>query len=487
VIDFGPVSASAGRVLFIPPAKQLSYKPMKRFFPALLSLPLFFTALPASAQGLLVKGSTPAVYFVSEGKRYAFPNESVYKSWFKDYSSVTQVSDHDLASYQLAANVTYRPGAMLIKVATDPKVYAVSRYGVLHWVATEDIAKTLYGADWNTKVADVADTFFINYLVGNAITSANLYSATQELAGALTPGDNVKIPGVQPPLTLTPQSSQSTNGPLVIFLSLGMPEAVINQTIPLEVSVTGGSSVISKIELYKESSSTPLATCLATTRCVYPYTTSAAGVEIFYAKITLANGDVSTVGSGDRITLTTLPAATQLQLSATPDNTNSGNRVSWSSNVMNGLKVSRHRVLALIPGEAKPVLWKDCGTDTVCAASNPFYRTTSLYSQVVTIDGQTLVSAAKQITVIGEAPKPVLISKALGNNQVEIQLQAPTGESIGMTALVDGQSIDDKTLALCSEATCSITLQINIPGFVRAFTWVGGKYEASNVVQVMPQ
>ncbi len=141
------------------------------------------TRARAVGNGSLVKSSiNSSVYYLVDGGRYAFPNEKVFFSWYGDFSSVVTISGSELASYPLTGNVTYRPGLWLIKIQTDPRVYAVSRYGILRWVATEQVASALYGAKWSTKVHDIPDTFFINYKIGTPIGSAQDYSPQTELA-----------------------------------------------------------------------------------------------------------------------------------------------------------------------------------------------------------------------------------------------------------------------------------------------------------------
>lgn len=113
-----------------------------------------------------------AVYAVgSDGKRHAFPAESVFFSWFADFSGVQVVSPEKMASYSLGKNVTIRPGTKLIKIQTDPKTYAVAAGGTLRWIPSEAIAISLFGTDWATKVVDVADTFFGNYAMGPALSA----------------------------------------------------------------------------------------------------------------------------------------------------------------------------------------------------------------------------------------------------------------------------------------------------------------------------
>ena len=53
----------------------------------------------AVAPGELVKASLAAVYYVgNDGKRYVFPNEKTYKTWWSDFSAVKTISDSELAA-----------------------------------------------------------------------------------------------------------------------------------------------------------------------------------------------------------------------------------------------------------------------------------------------------------------------------------------------------------------------------------------------------
>lgn len=130
---------------------------------------LLMTSHDATA-GSLIKASGPAVYFLSnDGKRYVFPNAATYFTWYNDFSGVATVSDAQLASYQIGGNVTYRPGVRLVKIISDPKVYAVDNQGTLRGITSEAVAAELYGSDWNTKVDDIPDAFFVNYKQGDPI------------------------------------------------------------------------------------------------------------------------------------------------------------------------------------------------------------------------------------------------------------------------------------------------------------------------------
>ncbi len=143
------------------------------------ALPLAASAATTSAfnSGDLIKGSGSTVYyFAANGKRFVFPNEKTYFTWYRDFSTVKQIPDGQLSTIPLGGNVTYRPGRKMVKVTTDPKVYVVDQGGVLRHVSSEQLAQTLYGISWKNNIEDVPDAFFTNYRQGTAIQTASDYN-----------------------------------------------------------------------------------------------------------------------------------------------------------------------------------------------------------------------------------------------------------------------------------------------------------------------
>lgn len=131
------------------------------------------TTKAAATPGSLIKmnGLSSVYYLGADSKRYVFPNSTVYFSWYKDFSGVVTISQSELESYPLAANITMRPGTRLVKITTNPKVYAVEPGGTLRAIPDEATAVALYGSNWNKRVSDVADAFFTNYKTGNALAA----------------------------------------------------------------------------------------------------------------------------------------------------------------------------------------------------------------------------------------------------------------------------------------------------------------------------
>lgn len=133
----------------------------------------------------LVKGSQPSVYYVDGARqRHAFPNDRVFFTWYESFDKVQGITDDELAKLPLGGNVTYKPGARLVKITTDPKVYAVARGGQLRWVNDEATAIALYGTGWANLVHDLSDAFFANYLQGPPIGSVNDFQPYQEFTAS---------------------------------------------------------------------------------------------------------------------------------------------------------------------------------------------------------------------------------------------------------------------------------------------------------------
>lgn len=122
-----------------------------------------------------------SVYFYgSDGKRHAFPNEKVFFTWYDNFDSVVNVSGAFMSALPLGKNVTYHPGTRMVKFASVPTVYAVSKGGVLRAVASEAVASALYSADWNKKIDDISDVFYGNYTFGAKIETAADYDVAAE-------------------------------------------------------------------------------------------------------------------------------------------------------------------------------------------------------------------------------------------------------------------------------------------------------------------
>lgn len=145
-------------------------KKLALFFSLFFLFGLGISSAKAVSTNTLIKASGPAVYYLADDeKRYVFPNQKIYLTWYQDFSTVQTISDAELASYQIGGNIFYRPGTRMVKITTDPKVYAVGLEGTLYPVASEQAAIALFGSNWNTKIDDLPDAFFTGYSIQNEL------------------------------------------------------------------------------------------------------------------------------------------------------------------------------------------------------------------------------------------------------------------------------------------------------------------------------
>lgn len=184
-----------------PPAKpdQASPGNLLLAFLSFLTLLIFpastlaSTILPtALAPGDLIRGqSLPAVYYYGEdGLRYVFPNEKTYSTWYDNFNDVRWLSDSDLATIQIGGNVTYKPGVKMLKIQSDPTVYAVGAGGTLRAIGSETVASALYGSSWNKKIDDMPDGYFSNYSIGERLEFASQFDPDVEQQDALSINDD---------------------------------------------------------------------------------------------------------------------------------------------------------------------------------------------------------------------------------------------------------------------------------------------------------
>ncbi|MEK7508945.1 MAG: hypothetical protein AAB568_03785, partial [Patescibacteria group bacterium] len=142
----------------------------------------------ALTAGDVIKGSSTknVFYFGADGKRFTFPSDKVFFTYFKDYSVVKTISDSQMGSITIGGTLAYRAGTQLVKIQTDPKVYAVEPGGKLRWVETEAVAKALYGNDWAKKVHDVDPSIFpyVYSIQSNSVNTATFPAGSLVKSGS---------------------------------------------------------------------------------------------------------------------------------------------------------------------------------------------------------------------------------------------------------------------------------------------------------------
>lgn len=129
---------------------------------------------------------TSIYYLGRNGKRYVFPNDKVYFSWYASFDAVKTIASSTLAAIQFGGVITYHPGVRMLKLQSSPTVYAVGRGGLLREIASEALATELYGSTWNQKIDDLSDAFWTHYRLGDPILRATDFVTATETATVTT-------------------------------------------------------------------------------------------------------------------------------------------------------------------------------------------------------------------------------------------------------------------------------------------------------------
>ncbi len=131
-------------------------------------------------------------YYGADGKKHAFPTESVYFTWYSSYANMMTVSQSYVNALPTGGAVTYRPGSVLVKFTGSTTVYAVADGQVLRPIMNEAAAKSIYGSNWNASVVTISASYKSNYNIGAKIYSSADYSKTKEYWGTTTIDQNWK-------------------------------------------------------------------------------------------------------------------------------------------------------------------------------------------------------------------------------------------------------------------------------------------------------
>ena len=138
-------------------------------------------SLQEQEQKKVVQADNGSIYYLAaDNKRYIFPTEGTYKSWFGDYSDMLQMTVIRLQAYPIGGNVTYKPGS-LIETDDDKRVYFVDLAGVVRAFEDKKLLEEIYGKDWKDRVDYVPIYYFTNYEIGEPITGTELTQISEDI------------------------------------------------------------------------------------------------------------------------------------------------------------------------------------------------------------------------------------------------------------------------------------------------------------------
>ncbi len=106
---------------------------------------------------------------IQGGMRFPFIDESTFRAWGFDFKDVQVVSDETMAEQPLGSPVL-PPRGTWIKIQSKPETYEVQRDGkTLRWIADEETALVMRGAEWNKNIYTVDVTLWNKFEIGDPI------------------------------------------------------------------------------------------------------------------------------------------------------------------------------------------------------------------------------------------------------------------------------------------------------------------------------
>jgi hypothetical protein len=127
---------------------------------------------PVAAGSFIRSPGFETVYYVDgAGSRHPLWDRQTFFTWKDSWNDVDWVTDATLPTLSFGNALPPKPGVVLIKVQSDPNVYAVENGDdpwrpVLREIPSEAIAAALYGSAWADYVIDVEPTLFSHYAKG---------------------------------------------------------------------------------------------------------------------------------------------------------------------------------------------------------------------------------------------------------------------------------------------------------------------------------
>lgn len=117
--------------------------------------------------------SFSGIYYIDEDMvRHPFWDANSFFTYADSWNDVVWVTDATLPTMTLGSPMLPKEGVVLVKIQSDPKVYAIDNDNTLRWVPDETTALSLYGTNWADYVIDLEPTTFARYSVGEKMTQS---------------------------------------------------------------------------------------------------------------------------------------------------------------------------------------------------------------------------------------------------------------------------------------------------------------------------
>lgn len=117
------------------------------------------------------------VYLKSGTRMWRVADEATYFTWFDSWNDVISVSSPTLKVYleghTFMGDAPFSAGTR-VKAVGNPRVYVAGSDGALHWITSETVAHSIYGANWNKEIIEVRPERLWNYEKGMNVDSSQV-------------------------------------------------------------------------------------------------------------------------------------------------------------------------------------------------------------------------------------------------------------------------------------------------------------------------
>lgn len=123
----------------------------------------------------ILKGQEFIYYLAADNKRYVFPTDLVFQSWYGNYDpdQLEEKTLEQLYDTEIGGNVFFRPGTIM-QTPTDFNYYLVVNNGVIKDIE-KDLLKNIYGSNWQDLIKEIPNYYFTQYRHRGTIESAADY------------------------------------------------------------------------------------------------------------------------------------------------------------------------------------------------------------------------------------------------------------------------------------------------------------------------
>ena len=120
---------------------------------------------------LLKSPQHTAVYQYEGGKRRAFPNSEVYHTWYDSFSNIYTISVAEMEAIEIGNPMPIKGYTKLLKFPLNPKIYSVTKDGIIHHIPDAMTAKSWYGENWGNEIIELPEIYYLFYTKGDILDS----------------------------------------------------------------------------------------------------------------------------------------------------------------------------------------------------------------------------------------------------------------------------------------------------------------------------